>query len=128
MKGVCKVGKNIPINPNPNWTFSPAVKRGNLLFISGLTGVTEETKGDMKAQTELIFQKMKVLLEAAGATFDNIVWTTDYMTTMENYKETAEIRRKYLPSDAWPAATGVVVKRLIHSAALIEIDAVAVLD
>ena len=122
------MGKNIPINPNPRWTFSPAVKRGNLLFISGLTGVTEETMGDIAAQTEVIFQKMKVLLEAAGATFDNIVWTTDYMTTLENYKETAEVRRKYLPNDVWPAATGVVVKGLIRAEALIEIDAVAVLD
>ena len=122
------MGKNIPINPNPRWTFSPAVKRGNLLFISGLTGVTEETMGDIAAQTEVIFQKMKVLLEAAGATFDNIVWTTDYMTTLENYKETSEVRRKYLPNDVWPAATGVVVKGLIRAEALIEIDAVAVLD
>ena len=122
------MGKNIPINPNPRWTFSPAVKRGNLLFISGLTGVTEETMGDIAAQTDVIFQKMKVLLEAAGATFDNIVWTTDYMTTLENYKETSEVRRKYLPNDVWPAATGVVVKGLIRAEALIEIDAIAVLD
>ena len=122
------MGKNIPISPNPRWTFSPAVKRGNLLFISGLTGVTEESKGDIAAQTEVIFQKMKALLEEAGATFDNVVWTTDYMTTLEGYPGTADVRRKYLPSDAWPAATGVVVKRLIREEALIEIDAVAVLD
>ena len=122
------MSKNIPINPNPRWTFSPAVKRGNMLFISGLTGVTEETMGDIAAQTEVIFQKMKELLEEAGATFDNIVWTTDYMTTLDGYKETAEVRRKYLHNDAWPAATGVVVKRLIRGEALIEIDAIAVLD
>ncbi|MFC1990946.1 RidA family protein [Chloroflexota bacterium] len=122
------MGKNIPISPNPRWTFSPAVKRGNLLFISGLTGVTEETEGDIAAQTEVIFQKMKALLEEAGATFDNVVWTTDYMTTLEGYKGTADVRRKYLPSDALPGATGVVVKRLIREEALIEIDAVAVLD
>jgi enamine deaminase RidA (YjgF/YER057c/UK114 family) len=122
------MGKNIPISPQPGLTFSPAVKRGNLLFISGLTGVSEETKGDMAAQTELIFQKMKALLEEAGATFDNVVWTTDYMTTLEDYNKTADIRRKYLPNDAFSAATGVVVKRLIRGAALIEIDAIAVLD
>ncbi len=122
------MGKNIPISPNPRWTFSPAVKRGNLLFISGLTGVTKENIGDIAGQTDVIFQKMKVLLEEAGATFDNVAWTTDYMTTLDGYAGTADVRRKYLPSDAWPAATGVVVKRLIREEALIEIDAVAVLD
>jgi enamine deaminase RidA (YjgF/YER057c/UK114 family) len=50
------------------------------------------------------------------------------MTTLEDYNKTADIRRKYLPNDAFPAATGVVVERLIHPKALIEIDAVAVLD
>ena len=74
---------------DPGWsysqryTFSPAVRKGNWLFISGLTatdeGGTMVGKGDIVAQTRQIFEKMKVILDAAGGSFDNIVKTVDYI-------------------------------------------------
>ena len=65
-------------------------------------------------------------VQAAGATFDDIVMTTDYVTTWENYRKTADIRRRYFKNN-FPAATGVLVKGLLQGA-LIEIVAIAVLD
>ena len=122
------------VNPgwewSPKYTFSPAVRKGNLLFISGMTGTDEsgELAGpDMESQTRQIFKKMDQILKAAGGSFDDVVQTTDYITTTEGYRVTADVRREYM-KNGFSAATGVIVAGLLRDGALIEIDAVAVLD
>ena len=120
-----------PWGSTPRYTFSPAVRKGNLLFISGMTATDNKGaivgQGDIVAQTRHIFAKMKQLLEAAGGSFDDIVKTVDYITTTAGYKGTADVRREYF-RNGFPAATGIVVKELLRPDALIEIDAIAVLD
>ena len=75
------------------------------------------------------YDNIKAMLESAGATFNDVVKTTEYITpaTLTNYKLTADIRREYFKGN-FPAATAVVANRLIHSDMLIEIDVIAVLD
>ncbi len=101
-----------------------------MLFISGITATDDEGKiigkGDIVAQTRAIYRTMGKILEAAGATFDDVVKTVDYITTTENYRGTAEVRREVFGRD-FPAATGVIVAGLLRPDAPIEIDAVAVL-
>ena len=123
-----------PIKPTDwpdNITFSPAVRAGNLLFISGTTAVNNDLeivgKGDIVAQTHFIFEKFGRILGAAGASFDNIVETTDYFLTLTDYKRTAAVRREFFKGPPYPAATGVLVAGLIRKDALIEIKATAVL-
>jgi enamine deaminase RidA (YjgF/YER057c/UK114 family) len=112
------------------YTFSPAVRAGNLLFISGTTAGDEHGQivgpGDIVAQTRYIFEKFGRLLRAAGGGFEHIVETTDYVTTTEHYARTAAVRRE-LFGDRFPSATGVIVAGLLREGALIEISAVAVL-
>ena len=112
-------------------TFSPAVRAGNLLFISGHTAVDENLnivgKGDIVAQTRYVFQKFERILASVGASFDNIVETTEYFLTLEDYRRTADIRREFFKGPPYPAATGVLVAGLIRKDALIEIKATAVL-
>ena len=112
-------------------TFSPAVRAGNLLFISGTTAVNEKQevvgKGDIVAQTRYIFEKFARLLAQAGASFDNIVETTEYFLTLDDYRRTADVRREFFKGPPYPAATGVLVAGLIRPDALIEIKATAVL-
>ncbi len=112
------------------YTFSPAVRVGNLLFISGTTATDENNQivggGDIVAQTRHIFRKFEKLLDEVGASFDHIVQTTDYITTTEGYKATAEVRREFF-KNGFPAATGVIVAGLLREGALIEISAVAVI-
>ncbi len=125
---------------NPGWerynrlTFAPAVRKGNMLFITGMDGgqidpVTGKSmvKGGMLEQTKVIYEKIKKILEAAGASFEDVVWTTDYITTKKDYKATGEVRRQYF-GNSFPASTGILVKGLLNNDALIEIDAVAILD
>jgi enamine deaminase RidA (YjgF/YER057c/UK114 family) len=112
-------------------TFSPAIRVGNLLFISGTTATDENRKivgiGDIAEQTRQIFRKWATILHAAGADFDNIVETTDYYVTLEGYAKTADVRREFF-RHPYPAATGVQVAGLIRPEALIEIKGIAVLD
>jgi aminoacrylate peracid reductase len=120
----------------PGWsdklTFSPAVRAGRLLFLSGATATDENRnivgKGDIVAQTRYIFQKFDRILRDAGGSFDNIVETTEYFLTLEDYNRTSEVRREFFKGPPYPAATGVLVAGLIREHALIEIKATAVLD
>lgn len=112
------------------YTYSPALRVGNTICISGTTGTDDSgsitAPGDIVEQTRQIFRKFERLLNAAGGSCADIVQTTDYITTTERYKETAAVRREFLKG-AQPVATGVIVAGLLREHALIEINAVAVL-
>jgi reactive intermediate/imine deaminase len=81
----------------------------------------------MKAQTRQVLENMKIVLEEAGASFDQIVKVTVYVTDMKDFKEIHGVRAQYFKGD-FPASTLVQVSRLVNEDCLIEIDAVAVLD
>ena len=125
---------NEPINPGwlryARYTFPPAVRRDNLLFVSGITAVDGEGnlvgEGDIVAQARFIYERIAEVVEAAGGTMADVVQTTDYITTTEGYRGTADLRREVF-GERFPAATGVIVAGLLRPGALIEISAVAVL-
>ena len=125
-----------PIIPNPSWpksfTFSPGVRVGNLVFLSGTTATDEKGRivgeDDIVVQTRQIFRKFATVLENVGGSLANIVETTDYVLSLEDYQKTAEVRREVFKGPPWPAATGVVVSGLVRKDALIEIKAIAVLS
>ena len=112
------------------FTYSPALRVGNLLFISGTTATDEHGQtvapGDIVGQTRYIYEKFAELLAAAGAGLEHIVATTEYITTTENYRATADLRRAIF-RPPYPTATGVIVAGLLRKGALIEISAIAVL-
>jgi aminoacrylate peracid reductase len=112
------------------YTFSPALRAGNLLFISGTTATDDSGQlvapGDIVGQTRYIYEKFAALLAAAGGSLEHIVETTEYITTTDNYRGTAEVRRAIF-RPPYPTATGVIVAGLLRPGALIEISAVAVL-
>lgn len=123
---------NLGLPGYDRFTFSPGVvKEGKVLFISGITATDDQGniigEGDIVAQTRAIYRTIGKVLEAAGATFDDVVKTVDYITTTENYRATADVRREVF-RNGFPAATGVIVAGLLRADALIEIDAVAVID
>ncbi len=125
------VPQRVTAGPGPErYTFAPALRGGNLLFLAGPTATDESGKivgpGDIAAQTRYILQKFGKILAAAGAGFEHVVQTTEYITTTENYRKTADVRREFF-RPPYPTATGVIVKGLLREGALIEISAVAVL-
>jgi enamine deaminase RidA (YjgF/YER057c/UK114 family) len=113
-----------------HYTFAPAMRVGNTIWLSGATGTDENGKitapGDIVEQTRQIFRKFEALLQSVGGSCDDIVQTQEFFTTTENYKGTATVRREFFKT-ATPAAAGVLVAGLLRKDALIEISAVAVL-
>jgi enamine deaminase RidA (YjgF/YER057c/UK114 family) len=81
----------------------------------------------MEEQTREIFRKFDALLKAAGGSCDDIVSTTDYITTTKDYSKTAAVRREFFRR-GFPTATGVLVAGLLRPYAVIEISAIAVLN
>ena len=113
-----------------HYTFVPALRVGNMVWLSGTTGTDDTGRitapDDIEEQTRQIFRKFDRLLRSIGSSCDDIVATTDYFTTTENYKRTAAVRREFF-KDSRPTSTGVLVAGLLRKDALIEISAVAVL-
>ena len=113
-----------------HYTFVPAIRVGDTLYISGTTGTGDDGKitapGDIAEQTRQIFRKFDRLLRSIGGSCEDIVATTDYFITRENYGRTAAVRREFM-RNARPTSTGVLVAGLLRKDALIEISAVAVL-
>ena len=112
------------------YTYVPALRVGDIVWISGTTGTGDDNTitapDDIAEQTRQIFRKFERLLNELGGTCDDIVATTDYFVTHENYRGTAAVRREFFKT-ARPTSTGVLVSGLIREHALIEISAVAVL-
>jgi enamine deaminase RidA (YjgF/YER057c/UK114 family) len=115
----------------PRFTFSPAVRAGNLVFLSGTTATDDQGNivgpGDIVVQARHIFHKFALILESIGGSLANIVETTDYVLSLDDYKKTAQLRRELFKGPPWPAATGVVVSGLVRKDALIEIKGIAAL-
>ena len=109
-----------------------SVTAGRLVFVSGQVSrnAQGETvgKGDIRAQTTQTMENVKAVLEAAGATIDDVVKVTVFVTNVkDDLAAIHEVRSQYFKSD-YPASTLVEVKSLVSEDLLIEIEAIAVVS
>jgi reactive intermediate/imine deaminase len=81
--------------------------------------------GDLRAQTRQVFENLKAILEANGATFADVVKIGTYLTTLEDLDAMREVRKEYLTTEP-PASTAVQVVALVVPDGMIEVDLVAV--
>jgi 2-iminobutanoate/2-iminopropanoate deaminase len=117
----------------PVGTYSQAVRveTGDAVWIhvSGQIAIDLEGNlvgpGDLRAQTRQVFENLRAILEAHGATFADAVKIGTYLTTLDDLAGMREVRSEYLTSEP-PASTAVQVVALVVPDALIEIDLVAV--
>ena len=112
------------------YTYVPALRIGNLVWISGTTATDDNNNivgNDIVEQTRHIFQRFETLLNELGGTCGDIVETTDYFITMDKYRDTAAVRREIF-GDRRPTSTGVMVAGLLRPGALIEISATALIQ
>jgi 2-iminobutanoate/2-iminopropanoate deaminase len=118
-----------PDAPKAMGAYSPAIKAGNLLFISGQIPVDPSTgnlvTGDITAQAERVMQNLVALLRAAGIGFDHVVRTTVFLADMNDFAAMNEVYSRYIV-DPPPARATVQVARLPRDVR-IEVDAIAVL-
>lgn len=109
--------------------YSPAIKAGNLLFVSGQVPMNAATgtlvDGDITAQTEQVMRNLGALLKAAGAGFGQVVKTTVFLSDMADYAAMNAVYGRYM-ADPPPARATVQVARLPRDVK-VEIDLIAVL-
>jgi 2-iminobutanoate/2-iminopropanoate deaminase len=107
--------------------YSQAIRAGSLLFVSGQIPLDPATgamvDGDIAVQTHRVFANLRAILEAANATFDNVVRTTVYLADMNDFAVVNEIYGTYFSSPA-PARATVQAARLPKDAR-VEIDLIA---
>ena len=106
--------------------YSQAIIVNNMVYSSGqipLTPEGEMVKGDIQAQTHQVFQNLKAVLDAAGASLDTVVKTTVFLKSMDDFAAMNEVYSQYFPNHK-PARSCVEVARLPKDA-LVEIEVVA---
>jgi 2-iminobutanoate/2-iminopropanoate deaminase len=108
--------------------YSPAVRVGNFLFLSGQIPLDPATgqlvDGDVRAQTARVLQNVGELLKAGGAGYSDVVRTTIFLADMNDFAAVNEIYATYF-SEPYPARATVQVARLPRDVR-VEIDAIAV--
>jgi 2-iminobutanoate/2-iminopropanoate deaminase len=110
---------------NPN--LSPATRFGNLVFVSGQTGrhpTSGEPGNGIREQTRNVLERIKVVLEAAGTSLDNVLTATVYLVNREDLAAYNEVYGTYFPINK-PARTTVTVASLNSPDLLIEITVTA---
>jgi enamine deaminase RidA (YjgF/YER057c/UK114 family) len=107
---------------------SPAVQVGDLLFVSGCTGATAAEDG-ARAQMRRAYEEIGQVLDAAGATWDDVVSMTTYHVHFRRDIDTmTEIHREFVTKEPFPAWTAVGVTALYEPEAIVEISVHAVVQ
>ena len=92
-----------------NLPFSPAVKYGDLVFVSGQGPIDQNGKvlaGDIKAQTRATLENFQKVLLAAGSNMNNVLQLTVYLNDLNDFKEMNEAYSTFF-HDPKPARTTV---------------------
>ena len=120
--------------PAPAFSFSQAVRKGPIVQVSGQGAVDAASgeyrhQGDVGAQTGLVLASIAAILEAAGASFDDVVMLRVYLTDRALFPVMNEAYAAFVtehsPGGVLPART-TVFPGLPHPDMLVEIDALAV--
>ena len=119
-----------PDAPRAMGAYSPAIRAGNLLFVSGQIPIDPATgvlvQGDITVQADQVMRNLGALLRAVGAGFEHVVRTTVFLTDMGDFAAMNEVYGRYVV-DPPPARATVQVARLPRDVK-IEVDAIAVLS
>ena len=83
-------------------------------------------KGDMRAQIEQVAENVRMCLEAAGATFADLVKTTTFVTDIDEFFKHVDVRHRIF-QPGLPTSTTIEVRKLAHADYMVEVEGVAVI-
>lgn len=116
--------------PAPKGPYSPAIRAGGFVFVSGQGPIDPATgevvKRDVQQQTRLVLENVRAILGAAGSSLDKVVKTNVYLSDIANFAAMNEVYATFFTTEP-PART------TIQAAALplgidVEIDVIALAD
>jgi reactive intermediate/imine deaminase len=118
-----------PAGVHPTSGYSHAVRTGNTLYVSGQVPRDPENRivdGDVEAQVRQVFANLHAVLEAAGASFRDVVKITTFLTDREHFETWRRVRAEFV-TEPYPASTLVVVEALSYPEYVVEIEVIAAL-
>lgn len=117
------------VDPFEPFALSQAIALGDWLFVSGQAALDAQGRvvaaGDFLRQAECAFGNLEQVLQAGGASLDDVVKVTLFLTNMEHFPDVVELRRRYF-RPPYPADSIVEVKALALPDLMFEIEAIAV--
>jgi len=121
------MSKEVITVPNaPRLPFSPAIRAGDYIFVSGQGGFVDNEGrqvNGIEAQTRQCLENMKRILEAAGSSLSDVAKVTVFLGNVDDFAKMNEVYQRYFPKD-YPArstaVTGLVVPNM-----LIEMECIA---
>lgn len=123
-----KAAISSPDGAKPVGPYSPALRVGHFLFVSGQVPIDPATgqiaAGDIAAQTRRVLDNVGALLRAAGLSFTDVVRTTVFLADMNDFAAMNDAYSTFF-SEPYPARSTVQAARLPRDAR-IEIDAIAI--
>lgn len=110
-----------PVGP-----YSPGIRAGDFVYVSGQGPIEPSTgkliEGDIFAQTCRTLENVKIVLEAAGCTFADVVKSQVHLLRLEDFREMNRAYAQFFP-EPYPART--TVQSGLLGGMLVEIDCVA---
>ncbi len=107
--------------------FSPAVRVGNVLYLSGaignLLGTRQLVDTGIVKQTQQTLENIKAMLAAAGSSMDRVFKCTVFLTNIADYAKMNEVYATYFPKD--PPARSTVAGSGLALGAKVEIECLA---
>jgi len=117
-----------PDAPSAIGPYSQAIKAGELVFVSGCIPLDpanmQIVEGGISSQTERALKNLKAVVEASGSELNNIVKTTVFLKSMDDFATMNEIYARFFGSHK-PARSAVEVARLPKDV-LVEVECIAV--
>jgi len=103
----------------------------NTIYVSGqipIDPLTGELKGnDIRTQTEQCIKNIDAILTAAESSLDDVIKTTVYLSSMDDFSAMNEVYAKFFTGRLLPSRATVEVSRLPKNA-LVEIEAIAYIE
>ena len=115
-------------NARPGGVLSPAVRVGDIVFLSGSLGTKPGggglADGGIEGQTRQALENIKASATLAGVTMADVAKCTVVLTDVANFQAMNGVYREFFPTDP-PARTTVAVAGLVVAGALIEVECIA---
>ncbi|MGA2776097.1 MAG: RidA family protein [Steroidobacteraceae bacterium] len=115
--------------PGAIGTYSQAVRVGNTIWVSGQIPIDPATKelvpGDIEAQVRRVFENLRAIVLAAGASLDEVVKVTIFLTDLGHFALVNKVMAEYF-REPYPARAAVGVASLPRGAQ-IEVECIVAL-